>query len=101
MKTAGDVLSAIFDENFVKKAKTYSNLFGCWAEITAKNEIPAAAEHYRIKSLEKGILLIEMDHPGWKQIIQTKQTELLNDFRTSFPELEIKRISLTLSKSQK
>ena len=98
MKTAGDVLSALFDEGFVKKAHGYSKLFNSWTDITAKNGIAAAAAHSRIKDLNNGILLIEMDHPGWKQIIQTKQSKFLNDFRIRFPEMDITGISLILGK---
>jgi hypothetical protein len=96
LKTAGEIASALFDEQFMKKAQGYSNLFDSWAEITAKNEIAAAAAHSRIKEIEKGILLVEMDHPGWKQIIQTKQRELLEDFQKQFPEMEIGGIALIL-----
>jgi len=98
MKTAGDILSALFDEQFAEKAHGYTNLFNSWADITAKNGISAAADHSRIKELEKGIVLIEMDHPGWKQILQTKQSKLLHDFRYRFPKLDIKGISLILGK---
>jgi hypothetical protein len=96
MKTAGDILSALFDEGFVKKAQGYSKFFDSWADITAKNGIAAAATHSRIKDLDRGIVLVEMDHPGWKQILQTKQSKLLNDLRIRFPELEISGISLML-----
>ena len=99
MKTAGNILSALFDEGFVKKAQGYSKFFDSWTDITAKNGIAAAAFHSRIKDLDRGIVLVEMDHPGWKQIIQTKQCKLLNDFRYRFPELEISGISLMLSRS--
>jgi predicted nucleic acid-binding Zn ribbon protein len=98
MKTAGDILSTLFDQGFAQKAKGYSNFFDSWADITEKNGIAAAADHSRIKELEKGIVYIEMDHPGWKQILQTKQTKLLNDFRYRFPDLDITGISLMLSK---
>ena len=96
MKTAGDILSVLFDERFVKKAQGYSKFFDSWTDITAKNGIAAAADYSRIKDLDRGIVLIEMDHPGWKQILQTKQTKLLNDFRYRFPELDISGISLML-----
>jgi hypothetical protein len=96
MKTAGDILSALFDEQFLKKAQVYSKFFDSWAVITAKNEIASASAHSRIKDLDRGILLVEIDHPGWKQILQTKQTVLLNDFRRQFPELGISGISFTL-----
>jgi len=97
MKTAGEIISALFDEGFVKKAQGYSKLFDSWADITAKNGIAAAADHSRIKELDRGILLVETDHPGWKQILQTKQGKLLNDFRRRFPDMDISAISLMLS----
>jgi len=100
MKTAGDILSTLFDAQFMKKAQSYSKFFDSWNDITAKNGIAAAAAHSHIKDLDNGILLIEMDHPGWKQILQTKQSKLLNDFRARFPELDISGISLILGKSE-
>jgi hypothetical protein len=96
MKTAGSILSALFDEQFMKKAEGVSKLFDSWTDITEKNGIAAAAAHSRIKDLDRGILLVEMDHPGWKQILQTKQSKLLNDFRRRFPELDISGLSLML-----
>jgi len=96
MKTAGNILSALFDERFMEKARGYSKFFDSWKDITAKNGIAAAADHSLIKDLDRGIILIEIDHPGWKQILQTKQTKLLNDFRIRFPDLDISGISLML-----
>ncbi|GBU26579.1 Zn-ribbon-containing, possibly RNA-binding protein and truncated derivatives [Treponema sp. R8-4-B8] len=100
MKTAGEIFSTLFDEQFMKKAQKYSKFFDSWKDITAKNGIAAAADHSRIKDLDRGLLLIETDHPGWKQILQTKQSKLLNDFRIRFPELEISSIALILGKSE-
>ena len=100
MKTAGEILSALFDERFMNKAQGYSKFYDSWADITAKNGIAAAAAHSRIKDLDKGIVLIEMDHPGWKQILQTKQSKFLKDFRIRFPELNISGIFLTLGSSE-
>ena len=99
MKRAGEVLSAIFDEKLMKKAQGYSRLFAFWAEAVQRNGIAAAADHSRIKELDRGILIIEADHPGWKQILQTKQGRLLDDFRLRFPEMDISGISLMLSRS--
>jgi hypothetical protein len=96
MKTAGDILSALFDKRFVEKAQGFSKFFNSWTDITAKNGIAAAADHSQIKDLDRGVVLIEIDHPGWKQVLQTKQTKLLNDFRIRFPDLNISGISLML-----
>ncbi|MDR2103241.1 MAG: DUF721 domain-containing protein [Treponema sp.] len=99
MKKAGDLLSALFDERVMKKAQGYSALFSSWEEITRKQGIAAAAAHSRIAELERFVLLVEADHPGWVQLLQTKQRELLGAVQRRFPELTITGISFRLSRA--
>ncbi|GHV51504.1 hypothetical protein AGMMS49579_06940 [Spirochaetia bacterium] len=98
MKRAGELLSAFFDEGLIKKAQGYSNLFSAWQKITAKCGIPAAVGHSRIRELERCVLLVEADHPGWVQLLQTKQQKLLSDAQRRFPDLTITGISFMLSR---
>ncbi|MDR0719647.1 MAG: DUF721 domain-containing protein [Treponema sp.] len=100
MKRAGDLLSSYFDERFMKKAENYGDLFSCWEVLTKENHIAAAAAHSRIKELEGALLLIEADHPGWIQILQTKQRELLKGIIRRFPDLTITGISFYLSRDR-
>ena len=115
MKKAGDVISAIFRERFgpefAETARSNAGLFSSWADIVAEawqgkagisqspglEDVPAAA-HSRIRELERGLLLIEADHPGWVQILQTKQKELLSAAGRRYPELGIRSIAFRLSK---
>jgi len=99
MKRVGDVLSSIFDENMMQKARGYSALFSCWKDLTEKNGITAAADHSWITSLDRGLVWIEVDHPGWKQILQTKESKLLSDFRYRFPDMDISGLSIMLSRT--
>jgi hypothetical protein len=98
MKKAGELLSVFFNKNLAEKAQGYSNLFSCWDLITEKTGIPSAAAHSRIVELERAVLLVEADHPGWIQILQTKQTYLLKAVIRRFPNLEIRGISFRLSR---
>jgi predicted nucleic acid-binding Zn ribbon protein len=105
MKKAGDVISALFKENFgsefVETARSSAELFSSWSEIVAeawKNPEPAAASHSRISELEKGLLLIEADHPGWIMTLQTKQHELLEAAQRRYPELDIRSLAFKLSR---
>ena len=100
MKTASEILSVLFDERFMEKARGYSKLFDSWVDVTAKNGIATASAHSRIRDLDRGILLVETDHPGWKQIIQTKQSKMLDDYRRRFPDLGISGMSLILGKAE-
>ena len=98
MKRVGDLISTIFDEKFLEKTRGYSAFFDCWEDLMLKNGIAAAAGHSWIKSAEKGLVWIEVDHPGWKQILQTKESKLLHDFRYRFPDMGISGISIVLGK---
>jgi hypothetical protein len=99
MKRAGDYLAAIIDVNLYNKAKSYSGFFYSWDQITQGCGIAAAAGHSRIRELERGILVVEADHPGWVQILQTKARQILDTVQRRFPELQIRGVSFTLSKS--
>ena len=125
MRKAGDVISLLFKqrfgENFVDNAKSSAELFNSWEktvcqvwphgeELSAEpggrgsppakkdEDIPAAAVHSRIKELERGVLIVETDHPGWIQILQTKQTELLKAIQYKCPKLDIRGIAFRLSR---
>jgi len=96
MKRIGDIITSVFDEKMMEKAEGYSVFFSCWKDLTEKNGIPAAAAHSWIKSLDNGLVWIEVDHPGWKQILQTKERKILHDFRYRFPDKGISGISIML-----
>jgi hypothetical protein len=98
MKKIGDILSAFFDEDTLEKARGYGNFFSSWGSLTAKCGIPQAAAHSRITGLEKSLLLVEADHPGWVQILQTKQKELLTEVQRQFPDFFTTGIILRLSR---
>jgi len=100
MKRIGDILTSIFDEKMAEKAEGYSAFFSCWEDLIEKNNIPATvASHSWIKSVDKGLVWIEVDHPGCKQILQTKERKLLHDFRYRFPSMNISGISIMLCRS--
>ncbi|GHT86295.1 hypothetical protein FACS1894137_11660 [Spirochaetia bacterium] len=92
MKKAGDLLASFFDERVLKKAKGYSELFSSWQSIAGDN----IAAHSRIQELEHSVLLVEADHPGWIQILQTREKVLLDALRRRFPEQNITGISFRL-----
>ena len=114
MKKAGDIISAMFREEFgpefMETARAASGLFSSWAQIIKEawpqpepdnsgfEDVPAAAVHSRIKELERGTLVIEADHPGWIQILQTKQGSLLSAVRRRYRELDIRGIAFRLSR---
>lgn len=112
MRKAGDIITALFRDRFgpefMEEARSSAGLFSSWTKIVAeawpcqnneeKDDVPAAAVHSRIKELELGILLVEADHPGWVQILQTRQGELLAAAQRRYPDLDIRGIAFKLSR---
>jgi len=98
VKRAGELLSGILDDKIIGKAKEYSKLFSAWEQLTKKYKIAAAADYSRIQDIKQGVLLVDADHPGWIQILQTKEHLLLSDLQKAFPELGITGIAFKLSK---
>jgi hypothetical protein len=95
VKKIGELLSAFFDEDTIKKAQGYNDLFSSWRDIAGEN----IAAHSRIVELERSVLRIEADHPGWIQILQIRQKGLLNRVRRKFPTLNITGVSFRLNRN--
>jgi len=112
MRKAGDIISGLFKqrfgEDFMENARLSAELFNSWEKTVCQvwprgddqksEDIPAAAVHSRIKELERGVLFVEADHPGWIQILQTRQAELLQAVQRRCPALEIRGIAFRLSR---
>ena len=112
MKKAGEIISLLlkqrFGVDFVDNARSSSEMFSSWEKTVCqvwpqgddqrKEDIPAVAVHSRIKELERGVLIVEADHPGWIQILQTKQTELLQAIQYRYPKQDIRGIAFRLSR---
>jgi hypothetical protein len=98
MRKVGDLLSSFLDEKMMAQAQGYSKLFLSWARLTKKYGIAAAADHSRIRDLYRNVLLVEADHPGWIQILQTREHKLLAELQAQFPDLAINGISFRLSR---
>ena len=100
MRTAGEILSAFLDKDALKNAEQMGKLFSpsVWSELLDSCGLPQGVSHSRIAELEKTVLLVEADHPGWIQLLQTKQSELLKAVRRRFPEISFTGISFRLKK---
>jgi len=112
MRKAGEVISLLFKqrfgEDFLDKARSGAELFDSWertvcevwphGEDQINEDIPAAAAHSRIRELERGVLIVEADHPGWIQILQTKQEELLRTIQRICPKQDIRSMAFRLGK---
>jgi hypothetical protein len=122
MEKIGNILDFILSPVMVEEAIEYSKLYKAWNNIIdeaflnkrkagddetddfifdnmeVNNRINAAKlhDHSRVREIDKQKLIIETDHPGWIQILQFRQRQLLASAQRRFPSLEIKKISFIL-----
>ncbi|GAG60086.1 unnamed protein product [marine sediment metagenome] len=94
MDSAGDILKALLIRNdLIEKGNNYSSLFKGWAGIVG----PPLMDHSRIIDIKKGSLLVEVDHPGWLQILHFKKRLFLKKLKGRYPELDIKDLHIKVN----
>jgi hypothetical protein len=124
MERIGNILDMVLSPALAEEAVEHSRLYKAWNSIIddafviwqagneevedfifddaeTKNRVNAAKlhDHSRVRELDRQRLVIETDHPGWIQILQFRQRQLLAAAQRRFPALGIKKISFILMKA--
>jgi hypothetical protein len=96
IKDAASLLRAFFDEGQLKKGGQFAAFSSSWKSIVGEQ----AAAHSRVADVDRGSLVVEAEHPGWIQILQLRQAEILAAVRQRYPELELRGVSFRLAKDK-
>lgn len=92
-RKASDVLNALFSGFDAKGLTQASTFIQSWKEV-AGDKISA---HSKVLDVDRGNIVIEVDHPGWSQQILYRKKQMLTSLSRAFPELEIKNIIIRVS----
>ncbi len=90
MKKASEFIDSLMNSFKLEEHSTSLDLFSTW-ESMAGADIGA---HSTLKEIDGNTLVVEVDHPGWIQIISLRKKEILNKLDTHFAALYIKDISV-------
>ncbi len=93
MKKAGDILIQVLS-GLHAEGKHYISFYNSWEKIAGTD----IANHSSLSDIKNGILYIDVDHPGWIQLIQIKKKYILRKIKSMFPELEVKDLRIFLRK---
>lgn len=96
MKKADEILLKLLGNLKVTENRSYTSLFGSWEKIAGID----IANHSELIDIKNKILFINVDHPGWIQLIQIKKKEIKRRIKSVFPELEIQDIRIFLGKQK-
>jgi hypothetical protein len=93
IKDVSSLLSSFFDEGKLRQGEKYSGFFSSWPALVGSR----LAAHSRVVDIEKGLLVVEAEHPGWLQLLQIRQSGILSEATRRYPELGLRGIVFRLS----
>jgi hypothetical protein len=87
---ASDIINRLF-EGFNSEDLTRVNSFiRSWKQIVGDK----ISSHSRVIDVDKGTLIIEVDHTGWSQQILFLKNRIISGLNAQFPEFSIRNISI-------
>ena len=92
MKDAKEVLSAFLSGSKLTEAGHINEFFCAWKSVAGDN----LAAHSKIRELDKGLVIVETDHPGWIQLLKIDEKRILSRLQKRFPSLNIKGLRIIL-----
>lgn len=99
----GDVLAGIFKNLSLESSRSAASIINEWKAILCRirsysnpNEGQNLADHSRVVDLKNGILLVEVDHPGWIELLQFHKKYILGGLRMKYPQLKINSLAFRL-----
>ena len=97
VKKAGDLLKSFFSADQFEKAAKYDEFHRSWDDIAGRR----ISAHSSIFDIEKNIVIVRVDHPGWIQMLQLRQAYILATVQRRFPDLGIRGIAFRLFDGEK
>ncbi len=97
MKRVGDILKEFMRERGWLNGNPYDPLFREWGRIAGDS----LAAHASLIDVQKGILLVEVDHPGWLQMAQLRKAALLEAARRFAPLASIEGMRFRVGSAEK
>lgn len=85
MKKAGDILKTFFDRSVLAEGEKYLRFFGAWDQIIG----PDLSAHAKAVDIVHASVVVEVDHPGWLQLLQLRERTVLQSLHRRFPDLKI------------
>ncbi len=92
VKKASEIVSNLFNQIDSDTAQTASRFISFWAEIAGAD----ISAHSKVIDVDKGMILVEVDHPGWSQMLSFNKKRILHALDVQFPELKLKNMVIRI-----
>jgi hypothetical protein len=92
MKRARELVEQLFQNINHEDMKIYGRIFSSWTDIAGTD----LAAHSRILEIDRGIVFVGVDHPGWMQMISMRKAHILSCIKKQYPSLDIRDLRFLL-----
>jgi predicted nucleic acid-binding Zn ribbon protein len=92
VKKVGDLLREFLKEKGWLGGNPYEPLFVQWQKIAGE----ALAGHARLVDVRSSMLIVEVDHPGWLQMLRLRQDAIMEAARKAAPQVSLEGIRARL-----
>ena len=86
-------MGSILGDQYDESARKWSSFFRGWQELAGLD----IAAHSRVKDVKRGTVIVEVDHPGWLQMLQMRKVKILRAVKKRYPELCIEDMRIYLN----
>ncbi len=84
-RPASEIVSSLFSSISSERLKEANEFFGSWKALVGDK----IAAHSRVVDVDKGVVIVEVDHPGWNQQLSFIKKRVLSELGRKFPDLKI------------
>ncbi len=88
MKRIGDLVRQFLEDRGWESGDPYSPLFAGWKQVVGE----PLAGHSWLAEVEDGVLIVDVDHPGWLQMLSMKRQAVLEGARKAAPRARIEGV---------
>ncbi len=103
MNNINQYLEKILDDKNREIINNAAKVLTVWEKVLEKikspvnpNEGRKLIEHTRIIELKNKILIVEVDHPGWIELLNLHKKFILKGIKMNLPDVEIETMAYTL-----
>jgi len=96
MEKAGDIIKKYFETLNIDNKTGAVSIFRGWNAIVDSG----LASHSEVIEIEKSVLFVKVDHPGWAQTIIFKKKNILRRIKQKYPDLNVKVIRVFVNEER-
>lgn len=93
VRSAAEIISRLFDSLERENFEQADRFIHSWKTIVGER----IAAHSKVLDVNRGSIIVEVDHPGWSQQLQMIRKKALHELAAQFPELGITAMIIRVS----